>query len=125
MSHIPQNILSAFLAAYITCALWSSLDENDEPLDKHYNRDSLDPDALKRFTDDCTKFITDHVNLSNFTEENASQAGHDFWLTRNGHGTGFWDHDCWTDAEKDVFTRAAKSFKECDLYVDGLFVCVL
>lgn len=23
----------------------------------------------------------------------AAQAGHDFWLTRNGHGTGFWDRD--------------------------------
>lgn len=21
------------------------------------------------------------------------QAGHDLWLTRNGHGTGFWDRD--------------------------------
>jgi hypothetical protein len=44
-------------------------------------------------------------------------AGHDFWLTRNGHGAGFWDR---TPLEKgklgDELTKLCKAFGESDLY---------
>ena len=33
-------------------------------------------------------------------------AGHDFWLTRNGHGTGFWDAGRWK-APPDPWPRLA------------------
>jgi hypothetical protein len=58
------------------------------------------------------------------------QAGHDFWLTRNGHGCGFWDGD-WGPTEKrgtpadwfpktaaDMLTLSAKAAGEQDTYVD-------
>jgi hypothetical protein len=41
--------------------------------------------------------------------------GHDFWLTRNGTGAGFWDGD-WFEGEK--LTEAAKAFGNFDLMVD-------
>jgi hypothetical protein len=48
---------------------------------------------------------------------------HDFWLTRNRHGCGFWD-----GSYKDLgdrLTNAAQAFGECDLYVgdDGKIYC--
>jgi hypothetical protein len=43
-------------------------------------------------------------------------AGHDFWLTRNGHGAGFWDGDLSEDVGN-ALTEAAKKFGECHLYV--------
>jgi hypothetical protein len=43
-------------------------------------------------------------------------AGHDFWLTRNGHGAGFWDGD-WTEPAATILTNAAKAFDECNLYL--------
>ncbi len=39
-------------------------------------------------------------------------AGHDFWLTRNRHGAGFWDGDWPTYGE--LFTTIAESFGEVD-----------
>ena len=44
-------------------------------------------------------------------------AGHNFWLTCNGHGSGFWDGD-WPAR----LTEASEQFGEFDLYVgdDGL-----
>ena len=45
-----------------------------------------------------------------------SQAGHDFWLTRNGHGAGFWDGD-WPDRTGHRLSEAAKSYGEYHLYV--------
>jgi hypothetical protein len=58
----------------------------------------------------------------------AAQVGHDFWLTRNGHGAGFWDR--WsggTEGERhgDVPTEASKPYGTSDLYIgddDRLYV---
>ena len=50
-------------------------------------------------------------------------AGHDFLLTRNGHGAGFWDGD-WSDVNgaADKLTMAAQSFECFGLYLgdDGM-----
>ncbi|MCU9611740.1 hypothetical protein OEK97_27930, partial [Escherichia coli] len=43
-------------------------------------------------------------------------AGHDFWLTHNGHGAGFWDGD-WPEPFATQLTNAANEFNEIDLYV--------
>lgn len=46
---------------------------------------------------------------------NPSQAGHDFALTRNGHGTGFWDGD-WSDNYADMLTQGSKNYGQFDIY---------
>lgn len=54
------------------------------------------------------------------TSSGMAQAGHDFALTRNGHGAGFWDGD-WP-VYGDLLTKASESFGEIDPYAgdDGL-----
>lgn len=42
-------------------------------------------------------------------------AGHDFWLTRNGHGAGFWDRGLGELGER--LTVASKTFGSVDLYL--------
>jgi len=44
------------------------------------------------------------------------KAGHDFWLTRNGHGAGFWDGD-WQEPAGAELSKASKAFGEINLYV--------
>lgn len=46
----------------------------------------------------------------------ASMAGHDFWLTRCGHGAGFLDGD-WPEPHASALDEAAKAFGNVDLYV--------
>jgi hypothetical protein len=41
-----------------------------------------------------------------------AHAGHDFWLTRNGHGCGFWDRGL--DALGDRLTEACKPYGSAD-----------
>lgn len=48
---------------------------------------------------------------------NEARAGHDFWLTRNGHGVGFLDRDELSEADQKRLTEASKEFGECYLYV--------
>ena len=46
-----------------------------------------------------------------------AQIGHDFWLTRNGHGAGFWDGDYGDYG--DAITQVVKdNFFGCDLCVN-------
>jgi hypothetical protein len=47
-------------------------------------------------------------------EVDSERGGHDFWLTRNRHGAGFWDGDWERGAE---LTKAAHTFGGIDLFV--------
>jgi hypothetical protein len=119
--------LDEFTRAYIECALWSTNDESDEqggdPLDENYTIQDLSPACLKKMTDDCAKFQRAHAAElvdENYLHVNKFSAleigGHDFWLTRNGHGAGFWDGD-WKKDVGEALTAASKKYGEVNLYV--------
>ncbi len=62
----------------------------------------LHPDALNCIHTDCRAFQQDaRVLLSQAyaRDYDATQAGRDFWFTRNGHGVGFWDREVLDDRE--------------------------
>ena len=103
-----------FLDAYIECALWSSTDDDGEPLDKNYSASDLSPDALLVMTEDCHVF--QRLNLILLHNLNDEQCGHDFWLSRNGHGSGFWDRELPGDVGEKL-TEAAHFFRGCNLFV--------
>lgn len=105
-----------FLGGYITCALWSSTHDNDgENLDSHgFDKDDLSVDALKSIEDDCSAFM--FYNYRKLQRVGTmAQHGHDFWLTRNRHGAGYWDRG-YGDIGEDL-TDKAHTYGESDLYV--------
>ena len=110
--------MDKFFQAYVECALWSSTDDNDQPLDKNYGIGDLAPATIATMQDDCLAF--QQANGEAIGSE-WKQAGHDFWLTRNRHGAGFWDGD-WSEPAASILTSAAHAFGECNLYIgdDGL-----
>lgn len=110
---MKQTALDPFTHAYIECALWSSIDDNDHPLDKNHTADDLAPEARASIIADCAAFQADHEDD---IADDPARAGHDFWLTRNGHGAGFWDGD-WPDAVGRRLTKAAEDLGKVDLYV--------
>ena len=117
--HIEEQTagLDSFCRAYVETALWSSTDNSDEtggePLDKNYDINDIDPESLKKMEQDCKAFQEKAGDLISGQED---QAGHDFWLTRNGHGAGFWDGD-WPEPAATKLTNLSKEFGECDLYL--------
>ncbi len=110
--------LDTFTKAYLECAIWASTDDNGSPLDGLYTVDDFAPETLKLMVEDCTDFQAQ--NQEEIGEE-LERAGHDFWLTRNGHGAGFWDGDWPAEIGRDL-TLASKAYGSIDLYVgdDGL-----
>jgi hypothetical protein len=121
--------LDAFTRAYVEAALWSSTGDDGKPLDDGRDVSDVSPECLERMKADCAKFQADNAEL--ITAGNAvghvshakaiSEAGHDFWLTRNGHGAGFWDGG-WEAEAGAKLTEASKAYREFNLYVgdDGL-----
>lgn len=111
--------LDEFFGAYVTAALWSTTDNADdsggEPLDANYDADDLSEECRAQMLADCRGFL--ESNAAAIGTEYA-QAGHDFWLTRNRHGAGFWDRaDNLYPGDKDELTEAAHAFGSVDLVV--------
>ena len=84
----------------------------------------ISDEANDRISDDCSLFVEAADNANLLREyviwRSLDDLGHDFWLSRNGHGTGFGDRGL--GALGDKLHALAKSFKECTAYEgdDGL-----
>lgn len=118
--------LDAFTRGYMECALWSSLADNGDPLDADHTIEDLAPETVATMIADCAKFQAENRALLDAeyaaweeTREirkrlDDSFAGHDFWLTRNGHGAGFWDGDWPVSGE--ALDKACKAYGEVNFY---------
>jgi hypothetical protein len=115
---------ATFLTAYVEAALWSStVGEEGTPMDADYSASDIAPETLERMRADCEDFQTANEALLDQAGDD-EQNGHDFWLTRNHHGAGFWDRG-YPEAVGRALTDAAHAYGECDLYVgdDGMIYC--
>lgn len=108
--------MTPFVAAYIECALWSSVDDHSDPLDNKYSLDDIAPETLACMTAECEAFQVKYADLLAQAGGKDSQHGHDLWLTRNGHGAGFWDRD-YPEPVGAQLTLAAHQSGYVDLYV--------
>lgn len=132
MSDVTTVDVDAMLDAYIGCALWSSLDYsqldesgNSPPLDDRFAPDDLPAQLVERMRSDCAEFANANArDIGIYCDGlgfDASQVGHDFWLTREGHGAGFWDRYSGTDAElRKACTRLAEAAKVYGTFSDEL-----
>lgn len=123
--------LDEFTRAYIDCALWSShvgpyyAEENDCAEDTSlesagFSADDLAPCTLDTIIEECAVFQARNVATLERAGDD-EQNGHDYWLTRNRHGAGFWDRG-YPQSIADTLTKAAHADGSRDLYVgdDGL-----
>jgi hypothetical protein len=121
--------MDEFTTAYIECALWSSSDESDpsdgEFINDNYDEGDLDPQTRERMVADCKRFQAENCDDIATWEGDTNcdeQAGHDFWLNRNGHGCGFWDGD-WEEEAGSRLDKASEAFGEFYIYVEDGKVC--
>lgn len=75
----------------------------------------MSAESHSRIVRDCHHFIlvtsTNDIDLSGLE----AQAGHDFWLTRNGHGTGFWDRpEIYGEENARILSIMSHCFGNCD-----------
>lgn len=75
---------------------------------------------------DCRQFywaVTENISrtsLLDTVEIDWAQAGHDLWLTRNGHGAGFWDRpEIYGEDLCHVLSALAKAMGSHDVEFEG------
>jgi hypothetical protein len=111
---MEKQIIENFVQSYLATAQWVTVDGTTRGFTK----------AAKKIAEsDCLKFI-ELVKL-NFYENEVEKiltyqgsdvsclAGHDFFLTRNGHGAGFWDKDIYDELAPNGCNRLTQIAKMC------------
>jgi hypothetical protein len=133
-NRLRLQVSQGMLDSHYNTALWSSTDDDETPLDDSNLGYKLSESAKACLDYDLFGFVWS-INdgglytletIEQLTGQDAEHIAHDFWLTRNGHGAGFWDGDYDLDGYNDdaltnklgkYLTALSKGFGECKLYV--------
>lgn len=108
--------MDEFTRDYIECMLWT------EELDQ-YDLSDIEEQSLQMIINECKVFQQDNAKTLESISKSECYPGHDFWLTRNGHGAGDWDRglggvglklyeaarDC---GERTIFEQGGKLYYE-------------
>lgn len=107
-------------AGMLTSALWTLSDDDGNPVGDDLTVDNFDPATRAELRGDLAVFLLTNVEDLEDSGLSANQIGHNFWLTRNGHGTGFWDRGIGEAGVR--LSEACKAFRDyyLDLDSDGL-----
>lgn len=114
--------LDDFTRGYILAMFWTN---DDDASSGEYSTSGrpeemfakLAPEALAQCERDCKAFYADCGHLWCDTELNNERADHDFWLSRNHHGTGFFDSDYLPDDIRSQLQDESHKAGERDLYL--------
>jgi hypothetical protein len=93
------------LRDYLHAALWSSVDDNDEPFDENYDLDDIADSTILQAYHDLKQMreLADLVTIRWEEFWTIETFAHDFWLTRSGHGSGYWDRYGHNDEDEDGY----------------------
>ena len=97
------------LEHYLVAALWT------EELDS-YSTEAIGESNKEQEIKDIDNFVEKAGNLLNGIDD--EQIGHDFWLTRQGHGAGFWDRELGEVGDK--LSKICEQFKEINVWKSEL-----
>jgi hypothetical protein len=115
--YVPgMPIWPKFVDAYLEAAIWSSDDQSGEPLDKRFDIDDFAQEAVNKAVRDCNEFIEKNKVILE-KHGNPAHHGYNFWMSRNGHGVGFFDRGYGDDG--DLLQEAAEEYGEEQIIVGG------
>ena len=103
-SMIKFDTLDSFVQGYIEAAFFTGIEGQTDTDDSEsveiegLGFDQLDAESLAGMVADCVRFqlkpgVWDALQKAydHESDYDESQAGRDYWFTRNGHGVGYWD----------------------------------
>lgn len=96
--------------------LWSEVDDNEEPFDANYSIHQVTIGERTKWTEEIAAFLEANNEDLHASGQSLEQIGHDFTLTRNGHGAGFWDRGLGDIGKR--LTEACKPFGETHAFVN-------
>ena len=101
---------------YASCALWAS--HHDDAEDQHFDGlgvDDISVETQAKMISECRSFLEDNAKDVALSGQSLSQTGHDFFLSRCGHGAGFFDRGLGQVGTR--LQKAARVWGDVNLYV--------
>ena len=91
--------LDPFTRGYLEAMFFTNCGEPGDEIPMGFGVEDIAPCALETVKRDCQNFQLTNVAALHEAYDHGSRegaytperAGNDFWFTRNGHGTGYWD----------------------------------
>lgn len=115
---LVDNTKNPMLRGYIECALFADLPEE---YNGQFGSEDINEDSLLDAAQDVAAFkLKAETLLSDVDEEDYNQVGMDFWYSRNGHGTGFWDRtELYGEETAKALDKIAQSFLAKSVFVQN------
>lgn len=127
MSVTESQMIDGAIGGYITGLLWSTSCHGQSPkcnhlglgydcdrsLSDYYGPEHLTERARNSIRENVADFVS--ANLADLVGMEPEQIGHDFLLTRNREGVGFWDRGLGDRGDR--LTESAHTFRESSAYV--------
>lgn len=114
-----QEFLDGYLECLLWCGVFKETDEGPEDRGELYDEAEIDNAAMKEIVEDCAAFYEVNAEAMAILIEHHNtdwgRMGHDFYLSRNGHGTGFWDRGY--GEMGDMLHKEAKVYGSFTLFV--------
>lgn len=126
LQDMEQGDINEILKGYISAALWTEEERlHDEKIMvigkkipfASFKYNDVDTDSVIDAYNDIKTFIKnagDDAVQEAIDENGLFRLGVDIWLTRNGHGSGFFDHNY---ENEDILMNAAKKLNSKDIYL--------
>ncbi|GAA2812916.1 hypothetical protein [Saccharopolyspora taberi] len=127
-----EEYIEEMANGYAECLLWQAyyVDYHDvdcnrtececgtTPMDEDFTTEDFHEDLWDKIKEDCKDFFDS--NWPDLGGIDPQQAGHDFMLTRQGHGTGFWDRGLGDKGDR--LTKSAKVYGEHNIEAEDGFI---
>ncbi len=104
METIEEKNVDEILDSYIECIIWC----------EEFESCTISPESKKQAIADIEKLLS--LVGNKFDGWSESEIGHDFYLTRNGHGVGFWDRE--KEYGEEITSIVDANFKEVDAFFE-------
>lgn len=107
--------LEQMVQAYLAAVYFTETGDRDQP---DSNAELTEGFKAQAHTD-CARFlrtigpVPGHGPAEGYDDLDMHKLGHDLWLTRNGHGSGFWDcPQIYGNKNSELFTRLSRAMGE-------------
>lgn len=117
---LKESYEDKVLKGFLTGALFTGVDENEDPLEDNYSIKDFDKDSFRKATKIVKEFLStipsEPDTILSMQDETEENLGIDLWMTMTGQGVTFLDGN-WGIYDKELYDTAKRVLKK--IYVEG------
>ncbi len=118
---LKKNI--QYYSQFFDTMIWADIDGSDD-IENDYDVWDIDKLTLTRLIEDLDYFFEQAEDILEASDYDHDKACHDFYLTRQGHGAGFWEADHCTKEQGEKLTEIAESLGSLCIIEDNGYLYI-